>query len=84
MHIRKPLLSGFNRTPPEQVTPAAAAPDKCAGMLKILLDYPVSLCTALGACLILDLLLQQLSSTVMMMVLMMMMMLMMMMLVCSS
>ena len=31
-----------------QVTPAAAAPDKCSGMLKILLDYPVSLCTSLG------------------------------------
>jgi hypothetical protein len=30
------------------VTPAAAAPDKHFGMLKVLLDYPVSLCTSLG------------------------------------
>ena len=30
------------------LTPAAAAPDKRMGMLKSLLDYPVSLCTALG------------------------------------
>lgn len=30
------------------LTPAAAAPDKCMGMLRALLDYPVSLCTALG------------------------------------